>query len=774
MSNDFFYKNIQIIVEEYLASERRASYLERESRSDATKKFLLFEFETEDERDSDSIDLPIALFTYCLAREQTNPDANRLYAFIIYELTENKNENVNNYEVPAHYSDFFCQKLTGLLKTTLDANPSKIVDPALFIKDIEQILNKLFSNTPKAMLDKAQVLLNSGFIDYLAKNDKEQFAKEMLLNNWLVLLNNNILPTEQKINEKDFGDYYHLYLSKENHLTTRHLNKISDNLLELLYKKGIHTKLAQMLAKELGHQSPWVHDYSRQIPDYHPYRTAITRIMAAKPSNEPAPPLSDDMKIINSFFKNSTDIKNYIVAPELSASPTSEFKALDTFFSAMARYALLRGVQLGTNSAASTPHWEVACTYILVQVIQRATIDAATPNHPTNRLIVENSPFRHLASNSLRLSTHYQTELSNAIPSAFAGLYISNSIFKAFEQGKIQNIAEILAKFIHLDALINHFLTSFDLDFKKIILGHPVMPVLLSNIFMDLLMRATVEQRVALQKTMIYKTLATDNLTKSIAVYEDTSEPPTEVSDFLKNLNQAAYNYTINPRHGLKYLFTSGNTSNIECAQSIMHIYEQKDKALNALLPEMLRVIIKYRLTSYKEKETNNDNEPRKYEKKFYTYLFPILSTASAEIKNHLKEYKNFSLTVINPSLSYIKPSDYTDPEKARSLKDSIDLFFDICDIKPDDLLVTARFTFDNLQRKVSAPTGHMVLTNNRGASTGSSFAALATLATLNATRYFNPLNAFSAFSASSSSNNNNSNNNDDDNVSTFEMLSMQ
>lgn len=759
MNNDYFYKKIRQFVTQYLNSQSNLDYFEQDIMSEATKEFLSFEFDTEEESiDSDATTLPIALFTYCLTREQINPNANRLYELIMKALMD-KEPNDYNYEASGHYNEYFCGQLKKLLKKTLDANPTKIVDPALFIKDIEHILNKLFSKTNKGALDKAKVLLDSGFIDYLAKNDKEPFAKEMLLNHWLILLKNNILTTEQKINEKDFGDYYHLYLSKETRLTPGHINNINnipDDRLVLLYKKGIHTQLAQMLAKELQSQSPWLPNYSKPIPDYQLYHAAIKKIMAAKPSDAPEPPLSDDMKIINSFLKNSTDIKSYIDAPASSEPLATEFTALDSFFKTIPNFfKQTPQVKLGTQSAANSQHWQVASTYILAQAIRNAAIEASLPYQLASPLVEANSPFRHLKENKLTLSEDYQAELSSAIPSAFSGLYVSDSIFKAFDEGKIENttVTVIVNKFIMLDKKINYFLTSFGLDFKKIIFGTPMMSAFLSSLLMDLLKHATAEQREALQQTTTYKTLAADEHTQSIAVYEDKTSPPPAISDFLREINQAAHNYAMDPRHGLKYLFTSGNTSNIECARNVMNIYE--DKALHARLPEMLRVIIKYRLTSYKEKKVTDGNETRKYEKKFYTYLLPILTAAPDALKTELKKYKLFPLTIINSCLSYLAATDYADPEKARSLKDSIDLFFNLCDIKPDDLLVKAGFTYDDLQRKTATATASMVLTSRQ---------------TPSSTSYW--LNSFNPFNASSASSSNSDR--DDSKISAFEMLGMQ
>lgn len=101
--------------------------------------------------------IALALFKYCLARNPAETDS--LYNNLIKALQNPSSNTVTNYTVNQDDQNKFYKEVLSLLKNT-----KTLMGPILLINDILVLIDNLFSSYPDADAKKAQLLIDSGFI----------------------------------------------------------------------------------------------------------------------------------------------------------------------------------------------------------------------------------------------------------------------------------------------------------------------------------------------------------------------------------------------------------------------------------------------------------------------------------------------------------------------------------------------------------------------------------------------------------------------------------
>jgi hypothetical protein len=140
---------------------------------------------------------------------------------------------------------------------------------------------------------------------------------------------------------------------------------------------------------------------------------------------------------------------------------------------------------------------------------------------------------------------------------------------------------------------------------------------------------------------------------------------------------------------------TKNNKTNLECTKfitdTIALFSEQKTELKEIGVVTVLLKIIDYRLSSYLSD---------KYDKSFYRgHLRGFLEQhVTSRIGTILSDHKSAFIKQINASLRMISKEHYADTQKAKSLKESLDFFFDKFKfITPDDLSEHAKGLYRTL-----------------------------------------------------------------------------
>lgn len=673
MSNEFFLKKIEESIAQHL-QKQQASYWQKESPSEATLTFIeVYEKLKKEEKsvqmvslnsptpeEQCPIELAAALFKYCVSRTQTPHSGNDLYIQIHKNIFDAKNSSTCAYEVSQANQDNFIDNLTQVFLNIITQPNFKIDNIPLFIVEMEQLLGKLLSSFKPLEIAKAKLLFKSGFMDYVAKHSKDPSHKEMILLHWLMLLKSKNLSAEDKIDNKDFYSFYASYLSKENNLKTDILNEIPDGMLAGLYQCGVHVKLTSILIQNITLIDLWT--LTEDLPkEYFDFDTAIKQIIANKPGNlkEDLPIAQSDAQKVMSFFQDYEKIK--------SKSPD---------------------IQVTTLRVLST------------QI--RTAFATINQGNPCNNNIGNDNSTQKLAEN-------YHPALASSIERSIMLLFSGDKPFSTIslgEQSKVDN-------FITLINSLAILLEKHNLNFKKILALSPKIEFKLTYLLIYLLF--TTHNKTSLFNTDLYKVLAENLKTQRIDIY--AQEPllllNSDIQNFRSQFNQTATYFGLNPVTWVKSA-AGGNTNNQLCAMMITLCNQQIRHSETVRLIMAIAETFKYRLQSYQGRDI--------YDKKFYReYIKPLFEQAAPEIKSFLGLYKIFFITEIDEQLSKLTIDDYAAPEKAQSLKESLDLFFDLFKCEATELYSKeAQAVYQNLQLMGSTYSQKPALTHRFSSSSSS------------------------------------------------------
>jgi hypothetical protein len=696
MSNADFFNEIEKSIKQYLQEKQQAHYWQKETPSEATLTFIaVYEKIQLDKNDVQMtsmvaptpeeqcpIALAAALFKYCISKAQTSHSGNGLYEQIHNNIFKAGNSSTCVYEVLPGNQDNFIENLTQVFQCVIVQPNFKIDNISLFIVEMEQLLGKLLSSFKPLEIAKAKLFFKSGFMDYVAKYSKDTSHKEMILLHWLMLLENGGLSAEDKIDNKDFYSFYDLYLSKEKHLKTDILNKIPDDMLAGLYQCGAHIKLTRILIQNLNLIDLWT--LTGDLPkQYFDFNAAIKKITASKPVDlkEDLPIAPADAQKVMSFFQDYEKIKS------------------------------------NSRSGNNSPDTQVTTICMLSTQI-RTAFETINQGHSCDQVVNNNS--------NGKLDPAYYPALVSSIEKSIMILFSGDKPFAAIslgEQSKVDN-------FITLISYLATLLEQHGLSFKKILPLSPKIELKLTYLLIYLLF--ITHKKDDLFSTELYKVLSQNTRTQCLNVYEDhQQEMSAELQHFKSQFNNTPTSFGLNPVTWAKWAF-GGNTNNILCAMMISLCNQQTRHSERVRLIMAIAETVKYRLQSYQGREV--------YDKKFYReYIRPLFEQAVSEVKSFLGIYKIFFITEIDEQLSKLTIEDYQDPEKARSLKESLDLFFELFAFKETELYSKeAQEVYKNLEQLSAECSRNLALTRNSSSSNSNNASAATSIQLSQLTKNYN------------------------------------
>lgn len=274
--------------------------------------------------------------------------------------------------------------------------------------------------------------------------------------------------------------------------------------------------------------------------------------------------------------------------------------------------------------------------------------------------------------------------------------------------------------FIYLHGQLKFVLEKFGLKID-ILLEDANTKSILNNVYAKMLLCATYAQAGELVKQDLYSRLKQDGKLKEVVAVDAALREPQSKADSsidqdanrLKNRAQAYANNTL-------VMGKTGNHANARCAAFIRDVFtqtaaqmhgsvqdgmEQMDSAQTDVIEfPLLRIaksmlkIINYRISGYKDTGVYYE----KYEKAFFRELVTsdnqTVALLSETTKNALAPYKPYFIEQMNMSLNNLGPIDYTDIARVKSLKDSLDLFFQALPVTVMDLDKSSQLIYLQLQ----------------------------------------------------------------------------